>query len=165
MDEEKALVDASMDIFQKMQAQQHPALVSYMKILPEPMIKGMAQHLARQYLKRQTEPVPLEDGERAILAVHICKQILNDVIQKARRRDSSTADTDKDGAELFYRRALNHMSTERYSDAERLLRRSVEIYPDFADAWDLLVDVFERNGKPELSEQAKLKLRYLKGSL
>ena len=169
MDNEKALVDTSMNIFRRMRTLKdgavNAALSRYLEILPEPMLAGMAHHKARQYLKHRPSEMPLDSKEVPVLSRQICQQILNELILKIRNRAAAGVNADLDGAELFYRRALHHIALERYADAERLLRRSVEIYPDFTDGWDVLVEVFEHNGKAELAEQARLELRELRSKL
>lgn len=165
MDDEKALVDKSMEIFRRIRGTKdgavNAALAGYVEIMPDPLLKGMAQHKARQYLRQRAERAPLTNQEMLVLSAQISQQILNELIQKTMRKPGTVNNDDLDGAELFYRRALNHISMERYSDAERLLRRSVEICPDFADGWDVLIEVLEHNGKIELAEQARLRVREL----
>lgn len=168
MDDEQALVDISMELFRKIRSGSvngiNVALQNYLGIIPDPLLKGMAQHKARQYFKQRADKEPLSDQERMVLSAQIGQQILDELILKVRKK-AKQGDEDLDGAELFYRRALNHMGMERYSDAERLLRRAVDICPDFYDAWETLIEVLQFSEKPELAEQAKLRLRELKQTI
>jgi hypothetical protein len=166
MDDERAIVETSMKMLRQMRVGKDDAaalaLARYLEIIPESLLQGMAHHKARLYLKERPQGPPLSNFEIVVLSAQLCQQILNELIQKARRRQGTVINGDLDGAELFYRRALNHIGMERYVDAERLLRRSVEIYPDFLDGWDVLSEVLEHNGKVELAEQARLKVLELK---
>lgn len=161
MDDEKSLVSLSMDMFSKMRLQtDNLAVANYLRIIPDQLLQGSAQHLARQFMNQRRGEASLTEQQKTILSIQICQQIFDEIIRKARQTTASNENLD--GAELFYRRALNHMTMERYSDAERMLRRSVEIYPDFVDGWDALAEVLDRNGKPDLAEQARMKASNLK---
>jgi tetratricopeptide (TPR) repeat protein len=166
MEEENALVDTTMTLFGKMRLKKDSAadaaLAKYLEYIPDALLQGKAHQMARQYLRQRSEKTPLNNVDMLVVAVQICQQILNELIQKTRTRTESVIAGDLDGAELFYRRALTHIAVDRYADAERLLRRAVEICPDFIDGWDVLVEVLEYNQKPELAEQARLRLRELK---
>ncbi|MBX9689527.1 MAG: tetratricopeptide repeat protein [Candidatus Obscuribacterales bacterium] len=165
MDDETALLNLTMDTFQRMRNYTSGALNRYLQILPDSTLRGMAQHMIRQYMKGRKGKQALSDDEKRVLVAKICEQILNESIQKARKKTASADDEARDGAELFYRRALNQISRENFSSAERLLKRAVEISPDFVDAWEVLAEVLEKAEKPELAEKAKLMVRHLQQKL
>ncbi len=166
MNHEELLVEKSMDTFFSLRKHPGSALSEYLKILPDSTLKGMAQHLLRLHFKQSGRKAEsLNELEKNELIARVCQQILNELILKARKRNCSKGDEDRDGAELFYRRALNHISRDSYADAERLLKQAVEISPDFTDGWEVLAEVLEYNGKAEGSQQARLKLRQLRGEL
>lgn len=172
MDEEQQLVSQALELYEKAIVR----LGKYMEMIPKASIKGIAQHLSRQYFK-QNPGQKLSDEERLKLAHLICANIFDEVLKKAHTVVSVGKDgtgnvifsqskpviqADRDGAQLFYRRALNKMAMESFPDAERLLKRAVEIDPSFIDAWDALVDVYEKNEKEELAQAARDKMRELK---
>ncbi len=164
MNEEQEILSLSMDCFRKVRDSNNAALSKYLKILPEEFVQGVAMQLLRQHFKQRQEKRPLSDEEKTSLSVMICQQVINESILKLRKAKTA-ANSDLDGAELFYRRALKHMAMERFNEAERSLKRSVEICPDFADGWDAFADVLQRNGKLEQSQKARLKVRQLKNTL
>ena len=162
MDIEADIVQRSMGIFKSIRAQSGNALSDYLKILPDSTLQGMAQHLLRQYFKEQPERKhEMDEEHRALMAAALSREVLNECIKKARQKKSGK-DIDLDGAELFYRRALNHMAAERFSDAERMLKRALEICPEFFDGWDLIAELYDCTGKAELAQKARDNLKKLK---
>lgn len=151
-----------MSLFAEICKQSNNALAGYLEILPESSLRGFAQHLARQYFKDNPSKSQLTDEEMNMLALAICRELLNEIIKKARQNKVGNKDMELDGAELFYRRALNHLLQERLDQAEKLARRAVEICPTFSDGWDLLADLLDQNEKPEEAHIARSKLKELR---
>ncbi len=174
MDEEEKLVSESLRVFDTFRSIKHVG--DYLEIIPEPEIRGKAQHHARKYL-RENPGVQLTGTELTKVGGLISVIILNEIIERSRApfveayADSAPLvkkklfTPERDGAELFYRRALRHLSVERHADAERLLKRSVEIDPEFIDGWETYCEVLLLNGKEQLAAQARLQIRSLKGEL
>ena len=160
MSDEEYLINEIMRRFGLLK--KHPALCFYFERLPESGIRGKAHHLSRQYVKEIGKGKPLSDEDKEAAVLKICQLILNEIIQKIRMPVTGSNYMERDGAELFYRRALNQISRECYSDAERLLRRAVDIFPEFIDAWEVLVEVYTQNGNENLAAQANLRLQELK---
>ncbi len=174
MDQEQELVSLSLEIYEKSSSR----MGKYMQIIPKSNIRGIAQHLARQYFK-QNPGKTLDEAERQNLANQLCRNIFDEVLKKAHTVITIDADgmgkiafqqrtpviqAERDGAQLFYRRALNKMAMDSYPDAERLLKRAVEIDSNYIDAWDALADVYERNEKEELAKSAREKVAELKAA-
>ena len=166
MDEELEIVKLTMDIFEKMRQQEsNSALRNWLKILPDNMLRGSAMQLLRQYSKQDQTRTALSEDEKTELAAKTAMLIINGLLQKERQVISGAQkNEDLDGAELFYRRALSHRAMERYSDAERFLKRAVEICPSFVDGWETFVEVLERNGKDEHAAEARTRLAELQKS-
>lgn len=172
MDQEQELVSLSLEIYEK--ASSH--MGKYMQIIPKSNIKGIAQDLARQYFK-QNPGKTLDEAERQKLASQICRNIFDEILKKAHTVITINADgkgkiayqqrtpsiqVARDGSQLFYRRALNKMAMDCYPDAERLLKRAVEIDSSYIEAWDALADVYEKNEKEDLAKFAREKIVELK---
>jgi tetratricopeptide (TPR) repeat protein len=166
MEDELEIVKLTMDIFEKMRQQEtSSALRNWLRILPDNMLSGSAMQLLRQYAKQNPTTTALSSEEKTALAGKTAMLIINDLLQKERQViRGAKKNEDLDGAELFYRRALSHMAMERYSDAERFLKRAVEICPSFVDGWEAFVEVLERNGKDEHAAEARTRLAQLRQS-
>ncbi len=63
-------------------------------------------------------------------------------------------DQNRDGAQLFYRKALKKIEFEQYKEARSLLKKSISLCDDFAPAWEALADALEGCGQREQSRQA-----------
>lgn len=159
MSDEEFLVSETLRRFELFKT--HHALGLYFQKLPDESIRGQAQHLTRQYFKQLPPGTKMDSEEKEAFIGSLCAIILDNIIQKVRMPDPNSNYKERDGAELFYRRALNQISRESYPDAERLLRRAVQIHPDFADGWEVLAEVYEHNGKKNLAFQARLRLQEL----
>lgn len=154
MDEEEIL-DAIIVIIRKYYIPDH-----HFDLLPESVWKGQARHLLRQYMKQRVQVGPIDDEEKQQVASRVCEFIIADLIHKA-NAGAESKNIERDGAELFYRRALNHMARESFADAERALTQAVQIDDSFVAAWEALLEVLNHNGKEELAKQVKSKLRTL----
>lgn len=163
MEDEQEIVQLTMQIFESMRRNEsNNAWRNWLKILPNEMLQGTAMHLIRQYFKQRSAKSPLSTGEKHELADRTATLIINELLKKEREIIRATyttggakRDEDRDGAELFYRRALKHMAMERYFDAERYLKRAVEICPNFSDAWETYAEILELNGKEEHAAAAR----------
>lgn len=78
---------------------------------------------------------------------------------------ASESAINRDGALLFYRKAMQKLQLENYAAAVPLLQRSVELMPDFAKSWDALAVAYKALGRPEKSFQAHLRAVELKRQL
>lgn len=159
--EEQQIIDAVMHFFSHLRKSGPEIVANYLQTIPDPYLSGLALQKLRTYARTQPNSAPLSTQGRAKLSAQICQQVFNELMEKVRKRHTAS-DANLDGAELFYRRAVNQISRERPEDAERLLKRCVEIEPRFVDGWKLLSDVLEQNGKAEAAERARQKLSELR---
>lgn len=164
MQDELEIVQLTMDIFEKMRQQEsNKALRNWMKVLPDTVLRGSAMQLLRQYMKQRDKKSVLSADEKHELASQTARLVIDGLLQKERQvMRTGKTDVNLDGAELFYRRALSHIAMERYSEAERLLKRAVEISPGFTDGWETFAEVLEQNGKKERAAEARAKLSLLR---
>lgn len=158
--DEQQIMDTVLRAFSAMKQSGPPVVAAYLKTIPIPFLTALALQKLKSYSKN-TSNEPVDDQQKMELSTQICQQVFNELIARVRKQHSS-GDATRDGAELFYRRAVTHLSSERSTDAERLLKRCVEIEPTFIDGWELLSDVLEQNGKAEAAENARAKLAALK---
>ncbi|MDR1695996.1 MAG: tetratricopeptide repeat protein [Endomicrobium sp.] len=75
---------------------------------------------------------------------------------KADREFKSALDEEPFNHELLYLRALNYMDWERYDNAVRYFIKTIELKPDFADAYFFLGSAHEKNGHFDNAEKAFL---------
>lgn len=154
-DEEKISLKVTK-LFAKLRSGPNNALDSYLNNISDNIIDTSINQRLRVYGK-SSDDSPLSEEQINKLSVQLMEQILNEILQKARPREA-THDVERDGAELFYRRALSCVSRQCFFDAERFLKRCVEISPNFLDGWRLLIEVLEENGKTAAARTARATL-------
>ena len=104
MDAEQAIVDRSMEIFRKMRQKNddavNAALARYLTIIPDQILQGMAQDKIRKFLRMRTDKT-LSETELNVLTAQISMQILDELINKVRRRAEINEQRDGSFARVY----------------------------------------------------------------
>lgn len=69
---------------------------------------------------------------------------------------------DADGARIFYSKAMKKMQLENFKEARTMLKKAVELDPEFIDAWTELAACHERLSEVEKAARARLRAQELR---
>lgn len=74
----------------------------------------------------------------------------------------SEALRDRDGALMFYRKAVKKFELGALAEAKSLLKKSIKLYDNYAPTWEALARVYEATGQADLARDASARASELR---